>query len=98
MGGHLAGRREVTAVKSAATVVLQRGPFGRAQARIGKKVVGALLMGLPHQSAVELLRHIDGRFTLSGMQNGKRVVAQGPVRWPGRDHRRTACCKKMAAR
>ena len=72
----------------AAAIVLQRGPFGGAQARIGKEIVGALLVGVCDQRAVELLRHIHGRLAFPGMQDRKGVVAQRPVSGSGDNHGR----------
>ena len=87
----------VTTVIAAATIVLQRGPFGLAQACIGKEPVGAFFIGVRYQSTVELLRHIDGRLAFARVQDRKGVVAQRPVRRPGRDHGRLTGREEMAA-
>ena len=95
--GHLAGRRQVTAVKSAALVVGQRGPLGRPKACIGEKLVGTLLVGIKNQRTVEPLRHVHGRLAFARVKKGKGVVAQRPLHRPGRDHGQNAAGEKLRA-
>ena len=77
-------------VKTAAFVILQRDAFGRAQAGIGEKPVGAFLMDIGHGGPIQLFRNEHGGFAFTGMQydEGTDTRRSGEIT---KHDRRTPC-------
>ena len=72
----------MTPIKAVALIVIQGVTFGRAKPCLWKKLVGSLLIGILYGCAIEFFRDKHRCFAVTGMQDGKGVIAQGTVSGP----------------